>query len=201
MIIRKAEFHTTAVEPHQYPPPERYEIAMAGRSNVGKSSIINALLNRRSLAYVGNTPGKTRVINFYHINDDLALVDLAGYGYAKVSRELQKSWAPMVEHYLQNRESLFMVLLLVDSRHQPTEDDVQMANWLRGTGRRFAVIATKVDKIGRQQIKGQMDLIRKTLLMMDNEVLIPVSAEKKTGIPELWKLIDQELSAVREEDT
>lgn len=199
MIIRSADHFTTAVEAHQYPVPERLEIAFAGRSNVGKSSLINALLNRRSLAYVGNTPGKTRVINFYHVNEDVALVDLAGYGYAKVSKEEKKSWGRMVETYLSTRESLVMVLLLVDLRHPPTEDDCLMAQWLRNTGRPFAVVATKMDKLTRQELRKHVDVVRAKLGLHDNEPLLAVSSEKRTGIPELWALIEKELDELRQE--
>lgn len=198
MIIRKADHFTTAVEAHQYPPPDRWEVAFAGRSNVGKSSLVNALLNRRSLAYVGNTPGKTRVINFYHVNDDLALVDLAGYGYAKVSKEEKKSWGRMIETYLSTRESLVMVLLLVDLRHPPTEDDCLMAQWLRDTGRPFAVVATKADKITRQDQRKHVQQIRETLALNEDEPLVAISSEKKTGIPELWALIGKVLDTHRE---
>ena len=133
MVIKKAEIIISAVEPSQYPNTGWPEIALAGRSNVGKSSLINALVNRKALARVGNTPGKTRIINFYNINDSISLVDLPGYGYAKVSREEKMSWGRLAETYLNSRKNLNMILLLVDIRHDPTPDDVIMMNYIKET--------------------------------------------------------------------
>ncbi|NLE24530.1 MAG: YihA family ribosome biogenesis GTP-binding protein [Clostridiaceae bacterium] len=190
MIIKKAEIMISAVEPAQYPNTGWPEIALAGRSNVGKSSLINSLVNRKALARVGNTPGKTRIINFYNINDSLSLVDLPGYGYAKVSREEKKSWGQLAETYLNSRKNLNMILLLVDIRHDPTPDDVIMLNYIKESGREYAVIATKADKINRSEYKKYMDRIR-TVLALDKECeVIAFSSLKRMGIEEVWSKIE-----------
>lgn len=190
MIVKKAEFMITAVEPKGYPDTGWSEIALAGRSNVGKSSLINSLVNRKSLARVGNTPGKTRVINFYNINDSMMLVDLPGYGYAKVSKEEKKSWGQLAETYLTTRESLKIILLIVDMRHEPTEDDIMMLQYIRESGRRFAVVATKADKISRAEYKKNLDMIRTTLLLDEQTRIIPFSSLKRIGTEEVWTAIE-----------
>lgn len=190
MIIKKAEIMISAVEPYQYPNTGWPEIALAGRSNVGKSSLINALVNRKSLARVGNTPGKTRIINFYNINDSIALVDLPGYGYAKVSKEERKSWGKLAETYLNTRKTLNMILLLVDMRHDPTDDDIIMLDYIKQSGREFAVIATKSDKLGRSEFSKSIDNIKKKLNLDDKSVVIPFSSLKRTGIDEVWSFIE-----------
>ncbi len=190
MIIKKAEIMISAVEPDQYPNTGWPEIALAGRSNVGKSSLINSLVNRKALARVGNTPGKTRIINFYNINDNLSLVDLPGYGYAKVSREEKQSWGKLAETYLNTRKNLNMILLLVDIRHDPTPDDVVMLNYIKESGREYAVIATKTDKINRSEYKKHMNRIR-TVLKLDQECeIIAFSSLKRMGIEEVWSKIE-----------
>ena len=190
MIIKKAEFIITAVEPNQYPENGWPEIALAGRSNVGKSSIINTLLNRKALARVGNTPGKTRVINFYNVNDELMLVDLPGYGYAKVSKEEKKSWGKLAETYLTTRKSLKIMLLLVDIRHEPTDDDILMLKYIRDSGRKVAVVATKADKLNRTEYKKHIDIIRDCLSIDDTIPIIPFSSTKRIGIDDVWENID-----------
>ena len=147
MIIKTSEFVISAVKKFQYPIDNRAEIAFVGRSNVGKSSIINALTNRRHLAKIGKTPGKTRLINFFIINNDFHLVDLPGYGYAKVSKKEQESWGKIIETYLYGREELKKVVLLVDARHKPTADDITMYEWIKHYGYNVVVVATKKDKI------------------------------------------------------
>jgi len=190
MVIKKAEIITSAVSPAQYPDTGRPEIALAGRSNVGKSSLINSLVNRKALARTGNTPGMTRIINFYNINDSLTLVDLPGYGYAKVSRGERESWGQLAETYLNSRENLKMILLLVDIRHEPTPDDVIMLNYIRASGRDYAIIATKADKIGRSEYRKHMDRI-KAVLGLDNEhEIIAFSSVKRIGIDEIWSKIE-----------
>lgn len=190
MIIKKAEIMISAVEPAQYPNTGWPEIALAGRSNVGKSSLINSLVNRKALARVGNTPGKTRIINFYNINDNIALVDLPGYGYAKVSKEEQKSWGKLAETYLNSRKNLNIILLLVDIRHDPTIDDIIMLNYIKESGREFAVIATKADKIKRSEYKKHMERIR-NVLELDRECdIIIFSSLKRMGIEEVWSKIE-----------
>lgn len=190
MIIKKAEFIITAVEPAGYPDNGWPEIALAGRSNVGKSSLINTLLNRKSLARVGNTPGKTRVINFYNVNDELMLVDLPGYGFAKVSKEEKKSWGRLAETYLTTRKSLQVILMLVDIRHEPTDDDCTMMNYIRESGRSAIVVATKADKLNRSEYKKQIDMIRTSLCLDEAAMVIPFSSVKRTGIIDVWSAIE-----------
>ena len=170
MIIKKAEIIISAVEPAQYPVTGWPEFALAGRSNVGKSSLINALVNRKALARVGNTPGKTRIINFYNINDSLMLVDLPGYGYAKVSKEEKASWGRLTETYLNSRRDLDTILLLVDIRHDPTEDDIIMLNYIIQSERDFAIIATKADKIPRAELKKRIERIREVLNVSQSQI-------------------------------
>lgn len=193
MIIKKADFLTTAVEPHQYPSLGLPEIALAGRSNVGKSSIINALVNRNGLARVGNTPGKTRVINFFTVNDALLLVDLPGYGYAKVSKEERKSWGSLAETYLTTRRALKIIVLMLDIRHEPTEDDALMMQFIRKSGRKLIVVANKSDKIGKNELKKHLDRIRNTLNLSQDTEIIPFSSLKKTGVDLLWDTLEKHL--------
>lgn len=190
MIVRSAELETIAARPEQYPAPDRPEIALAGRSNVGKSSLINALFNRRRLAYVSGSPGKTRTLNFYNIDDAFRIVDLPGYGYAKVPKAMSKSFAPMIETYLQNRPTLIGVVQLVDIRHRPTKDDIQMYEWLRHYGLSGIVVATKADKISRNEQQQRIAEIRRTLDLGEHDVVLPVSALKKTGTKEVLDAFD-----------
>ena len=190
MIIKKAEIMISAVDPVQYPNTGWPEIALAGRSNVGKSSLINSLVNRKALARVGNTPGKARIINFYNINDRISFVDLPGYGFAKVSREEQKSWGRLAETYLNSRKNLNIILLLVDIRHDPTPDDIIMLNYIKESGRDYAVIATKADKIKRSEYKKHTERIR-TVLELDKDCnIIVFSSQKRIGIEETWSKIE-----------
>lgn len=166
------------------------EVAFAGRSNVGKSSLINGLLNRKSFARTSSQPGKTQTINFYHINDEFYFVDLPGYGYAKVSAELKAKWGKMIERYLMGSKQLKCVFLLVDIRHEPTANDKQMYEWICAKGLRPVIIATKLDKISRGQVKKQTDMIRKSLKAPAKTTLIPFSAMTKQGAEEIWALIE-----------
>ena len=163
MIIKNSEFIISAVKPAQYPKDNRTEIAFVGRSNVGKSSIINALTNRKKLAKVSQTPGKTRLINFFLINNDFYLVDLPGYGYAKVSKKEQASWGKTIETYLHGRDELKRVVLLVDSRHKPTGDDKMMYDWIKHYGYDCVVVATKKDKLSNNELRKSEKLIKDTL--------------------------------------
>lgn len=190
MIIKKADFVITAVEPSGYPETGWPEIALAGRSNVGKSSVINSLVNRKSLARVGGTPGKTRVINFYNVNDSLLLVDLPGYGYAKVSKEEKKSWGKLAETYLTTRGKLRVILLLVDIRHGPSDDDAVMLEFIKASGRKFVIIATKADKIKRSEYKKHIEAIRESLQLTPETDIIPFSALKHFGAREVWDNIE-----------
>lgn len=190
MIVKKAELVRTAVEPGQYPDTGLPEFVLAGRSNVGKSSFINAMTNRKNLARTASTPGKTRVINFFNVNDELMLVDLPGYGYAKVSKKEQLKWGRIIETYLNTSSFIKGILLLVDIRHKPTEDDILMVNYIRQTQNDFIVVATKADKIGRSKYKKHIDIIKKTLNLGAEDDVIPFSAEKRSGIEDVWEKIE-----------
>lgn len=194
MDLNKARYELTAVKPAQYPAGQIPEIALAGRSNVGKSSIVNTLLNRKNLARVSSEPGKTRGINFYNVDDCLYLVDLPGYGFAKVSKEEKAAWGAMIETYLNHRLQLRMVLLLVDIRHSPTEDDRMMYNWIKEQGVPCLVVATKSDKISRGQIHGRLMDIKKVLGLTDG-ILLAYSSETRQGRDEIWQAINRTLEA------
>ena len=185
MIIKKSELEAVAVKPAQYPDESLKEIAFAGRSNVGKSSLLNLITGRKKLARVSGSPGKTRTINFFIINDEFRIVDLPGYGYAKVSKSVSESWGEMMEMYLQSRPNLVKVIQLVDIRHASSAKDVEMYDYLRHYGLDGTVVATKADKISRNQLPGQIKQIRKTLGLSTDDKVIPVSALKKTGYDEL----------------
>jgi GTP-binding protein len=190
MIIKNAELVAVAVKPEQYPPDDRVEIAFAGRSNVGKSSLLNLMTGRKSLARVSGSPGKTRTINFYEVNGEFRIVDLPGYGYAKVSKQVTAGWGEMVEKYLEHRDSLRKVVQLVDIRHLPTNQDIQMYEYLRHYGLDGLVVATKADKVSRNELAKQLAQIRKTLNLSKEDKVIPVSALKRTGVDELMEELD-----------
>ena len=185
MKITKAELEAVAVKASQYPPEDIPEIAFAGRSNVGKSSLLNLITGRKSLARVSGSPGKTRTINFYRCNDEFRIVDLPGYGFAKVSRSESEKWGAMIEGYLENRSTLLKVVQLVDIRHKPSAQDVQMYDYLKYYGLDGIVAATKADKLGTNEKARALKQIRQTLGMGKNDILIPVSALKRTGDEEL----------------
>ncbi|GAA0221853.1 ribosome biogenesis GTP-binding protein YihA/YsxC [Metaclostridioides mangenotii] len=189
MKIRSTEITMSAVNKSQYPPEGIPEIALVGRSNVGKSSIVNTLLNRRNFARTSQTPGKTRTINFYLINEEFYFVDLPGYGYARVAKSEKQKWGGIMERYLEDRDVLCSIFLLVDIRHEPTEDDKLMYEWLKHYGYNCAVVATKSDKISRGQYQKHISIIRRKLQMAAEEKVIPVSSLKKTGVEELWNEI------------
>ena len=194
MTIKSSEFICAAVKPSQYPQAGVPEIAFTGRSNVGKSSLINLILNRRKLAKVSGTPGKTRTINFYSINDSFRLVDLPGYGYAKVSKTESEDWGRMMESYLSGREGLLKVIQLVDCRHKPTALDQQMYDYLRYYGLDGIVVATKADKLSGGELARNLSVIRKTLDLSAQDLLIPVSALKKTGSEQLLAAMEDLLN-------
>lgn len=191
MRITKSDIETVAVKPSQYPPENLKEIAFAGRSNVGKSSLLNLLTGRKKLAKVSGNPGKTRTINFFLINDEFRIVDLPGYGYAKVSKSVSESWGYMMETYIENRPNLVKIVQLVDIRHEPSKQDVQMYGYLKHFGLDGIVVATKADKVSRNRIPGQVKLIRQTLGLNKDDRVIPVSALKKTGHEELLDVIEE----------
>lgn len=190
MIINKAELVAVAVKPGQYPLDDKKEIAFAGRSNVGKSSLLNLLTNRKKLARVSGSPGKTRTINFYEVNEQFRIVDLPGYGYAKVSRSLTETWGEMVEAYLKERKGLLKVIQLVDIRHAPSAQDIQMYEYLRHYGLDGFIVATKADKVSNNEIRKCISVIRKTLNLSNDDIVIPVSVLKRTGVDHLMEVMD-----------
>ena len=192
VIIKKAELETVCGITSKLPEHILPEYAFAGKSNVGKSSLINALMNRKSLARTSSQPGKTQTINFYNINDQLYFVDLPGYGYAKVSFEAKAKWGKMIERYLKKSSVLKRVFLLVDIRHEPSENDKTMYDWIIYQGYQPVVIATKLDKLKRSQVARQVKILREGLGMAKEDVLIPFSAETKQGREEIWKLMEEE---------
>lgn len=196
MIIKKAELVATAVKKNQYPEDDKKEIAFAGRSNVGKSSLLNLLVNRKNLARVSGSPGKTRTINFYEINEEFRIVDLPGYGYAKVSKSVTENWGEMIEGYLSGRSGLVKVVQLVDIRHTPSAQDVQMYQWLRHYGFDGIVVATKADKISRNEMMKCISEIRKTLGLSLEDKVIPISSLKRTGYDKLMEELDHLLEEV-----
>lgn len=185
MRIKQSEFITSAVKREQYPIDNRVEVAFVGRSNVGKSSIINSLTNRKKLAKVSQTPGKTRLVNFFLINNDFYLVDLPGYGYAKVSKSEKDSWGKTVETYLTDREQLKRVVLLVDSRHKPSADDVMMNEWFKHFGYNVVVVATKSDKLTKNELQKSEKVIKETLKLSANDKLYFFSSLNRNGSDEL----------------
>lgn len=191
MIIKKAELEAVAVKPSQYPEDNMIEIAFAGRSNVGKSSLLNLLTNRKSLARVSGSPGKTRTINFYRINDEFRIVDLPGYGYAKASKAEQATWGDMMEKYMENRQGLKVVAQLVDVRHAPSKQDLQMYDYLKYYGLDGIVILTKADKVSRNELNKNTAMIRKALDLKPEDRTIAVSALKKTGCDVLLTEFDR----------
>ncbi len=200
MNIHKVELTISAVKPGQYPNTSFPDLAFAGRSNVGKSSLINKLLNRKSLARVSQKPGKTATINFYNIDDTINFVDLPGYGFAKVSKEEKRRWGKMIETYLNTRKTLSQVILLVDSRHKPTEDDIMMLSFIRGVCPRAVVVATKYDKLKPSQRQGALKLIIDTLNLEGDDIIIGFSAVNGTGVEEFWTYVN-EIVLDSEEDT
>ena len=181
IYFQNAQFETSAVNKEGYPKSDMLVFAFAGRSNVGKSSMINKVLNRKSLARVSGTPGKTITINFYNIDKKIYLVDLPGYGYAKRSKEEVAKWGEMMEDYLANRKQLVQTILLVDSRHTPTAQDIQMAEWIRHYHDRLVVITTKMDKLKKSEIDDRINDIAETLELTEDDVLIPFSTQSDEG--------------------
>ena len=191
MIIRSINLETVCGVTSKLPENDKPEIAFAGKSNVGKSSLINGLMNRKSYARISAKPGKTQTINFYNINEQMYLVDLPGYGYAKVSASEKEKWGKMIERYLHQSKQLKAVFLLIDIRHAPGNNDKIMYHWILEQGYKPIIIATKLDKIKRSQIQKQVKLIRTGLGMEKQDILIPFSAETKQGREDVWNLIDK----------
>lgn len=195
MVIKNVSLETVIGVTSLIPKNQLIEIAFAGKSNVGKSSLINALMNRKSLARISAQPGKTQTINFYNVNHQLYFVDLPGYGYAKVSLEEKEKWGKMVEKYLHQSKMLRAVFLLVDIRHEPSANDKQMYEWIRANGFQPIIIATKADKIKRSQLQKQVKIVKTGLGIKGNDVIIPFSALSKQGKEEIYARIDQILAA------
>ena len=198
MIIRSLELETVCGITSTLPDNALPEIAFAGKSNVGKSSLINGLMNRKSFARTSATPGKTQTINFYNINQELYLVDLPGYGYAKVSEQEKKKWGKMIERYLHQSKQLRAVFLLIDIRHDPSANDKMMYDWILSQGYQPIIIATKLDKIKRSQIQKHIKMVRQGLGLSKDSILIPFSAETKQGRDEIWDLAE-EICGLKEE--
>ncbi len=191
MIIKTAELETVAgVTTKGLPHTGRPEFAFAGRSNVGKSSLINAIVNRKALARTSGSPGKTQTMNYYNVNNEITLVDLPGYGYAKVDESLRRKWGGMIERYLKSSKDLKAIFLLVDIRHKPTADDCGMFEWIKASDMPFAVVATKSDKLKKSELNKSLALIRKTLELKEEDILIPFSAMSKAGRDEVCGFIE-----------
>jgi len=189
-IVKSAEFITSAVKPSQYPLPDFPEIAFAGRSNVGKSSLINVVVNRRRLVKTSRTPGRTQLINFFLINGLLSFVDLPGYGYAKVPAAVKKKWGPMIETYLSSRKSLKGVILIMDIRRSPGEEDLNFIDWLAGEGLTCLMVLTKTDKLSKTRQNKQRAMIAGAV-GRDKEDLFLFSAKTKKGKTDIWQAIEK----------
>lgn len=190
MIIKSINLETVCGITSILPDNEKPEVAFAGKSNVGKSSLINALMNRKSYARISATPGKTQTINFYNINDCLYLVDLPGYGYAKVSEKEKAQWGRLIERYLHGSGQLKAVFLLIDIRHEPSSNDRLMYSWIVGQGYEPVIIATKLDKIKRSQVQKHIKMIKEALSLVPGTKVIPFSSSTKQGRDEIWEMIE-----------
>jgi GTP-binding protein len=196
MKITSAEFVKSAVWPNQYPPGILPEIAFVGRSNVGKSSLINALVGRKSLAKTSNTPGRTQLINFFTVNNRFFFVDLPGYGFAKVPQSVKKDWGEMIETYLRERRNLALVVFILDIRRDPGREDLSLRDWLEHYRIPYAVILTKSDKLSNQQALGQKKLIEKAMGKAASGNTVLFSAKTRKGTEELWQFIERHLSGL-----
>ncbi len=190
MVIKSLELETVCGITSKFPENDKLEMAFWGRSNVGKSSLINTLMNRKSFARISSQPGKTQTVNYYNVNDIFYLVDLPGYGYAKVSKEVAAKWMKMIERYLNTSQCLRVVFLLIDIRHDPSAKDVEMYRMLTGKGLNPLIIATKADKISKMARQKNVAQIRKKLEVVEGTPIIPFSAQTKEGKEEIWEYID-----------
>lgn len=200
MVIKQVSLETVCGYTSRLPENTKPEVAFAGKSNVGKSSLINGLMNRKSYARISATPGKTQTINFYNINEELYLVDLPGYGYAKVSEQEKKRWGELIERYLHGSKVLKAVFLLIDIRHAPSANDKMMYDWIVAQGFQPIIIATKLDKIKRSQKDKQLKLIRQELGLIPGTVIIPFSSVTKQGRDEIWELVETNFLGKQEEE-
>lgn len=194
MVIKSVSLETVCGITSKLPENQYSEFAFAGKSNVGKSSLINGLMNRKSLARTSAQPGKTQTINFYNINDALYFVDLPGYGYAKANEEVKAKWGKMIENYLHQSRQLKAVFLLIDIRHEPSGNDRLMYDWILSQGFKPVIIATKLDKINKSQIQKHMKMIREGLKVEPDTIIIPYSAQTKQGREEIYQLLDSYLA-------
>ena len=199
MLVNNVKLEAVGVKFDQYPETGLPEVAFAGRSNVGKSSLINGLINRKALARTSGQPGKTQTINFYNVEEQLYFVDLPGYGYARTSKESRAKWGAMIEEYLNNRETLGMIILLVDIRHKPNENDQQMMKYITEAGFMPLVVATKADKIKRSQLVKHLKVIQEALNLESYQEIMPFSSMTKMGKDEVWEEIDGWLAMINEE--
>lgn len=190
MVIKKVDLEIVIGVTSAIPETDKPEVAFAGKSNVGKSSLINAMMNRKSYARTSSQPGKTQTVNFYNINDAMYLVDLPGYGYANANEAVKAKWGKMIEKYLTKSQQLKQVFLLIDIRHEPSNNDKLMYDWVVSNGFHPVIIATKLDKINRSQVQKQVKIVREGLGLRKEDILIPFSAETKQGLEELWNVVD-----------
>ena len=200
MVIRSINLETVCGVTSTLPVNDKPEVAFAGKSNVGKSSLINALMNRKDYARTSATPGKTQTINFYNINDGLYLVDLPGYGYARVSEKEKEQWGKMIERYLHGSEQLRAVFLLIDIRHEPSANDRMMYKWVVEQGYQPVIIATKLDKIKRSQVQKHVKMLKEGLSLIPGTKVIPFSSTTKQGRDEIWELIERECFGISMEE-
>lgn len=200
MVIRSINLETVCGVTSTLPVNDKPEVAFAGKSNVGKSSLINALMNRKSYARISATPGKTQTINFYNINDGLYLVDLPGYGYARVSEKEKEQWGKMIERYLHGSAQLRAVFLLIDIRHEPSANDRMMYKWVVEQGYQPVIIATKLDKIKRSQVQKHVKMLKEGLSLIPGTKVIPFSSTTKQGRDEIWELIERECFGITVEE-
>ncbi len=198
MVIKSINLETVCGITSTLPDNDKPEIAFAGKSNVGKSSLINGLMNRKSYARISATPGKTQTINFYNINDEMYLVDLPGYGYAKVSENEKAKWGKMIERYLHSSKQLKAVFLLIDIRHEPSANDKIMYDWVVSQGYNPIIIATKLDKLKRSQVEKHVKMLRQGLNLVPGTKIIPFSSVTKQGRDEIWELVDTEFLGKKE---
>lgn len=188
MIVNEVRLEMTAGNVSQFPDHGLPEIAFAGKSNVGKSSLLNVLISRRALARTSGQPGKTQTINFYNVEEEVLFVDLPGYGYAKVAKTRREQWGKLIEDYLINREQIVRIVLLVDIRHEPGANDIMMYDWIHHYHDKVIVVATKADKLKRSQLQKHVAMIKKGLNMREGDIIIPFSAKTKQGREEIWEV-------------
>lgn len=198
MNVNNVSLEAVAVKKEQYPESGMPEIAFAGKSNVGKSSLINAMINRKALARTSQNPGKTRTINFYNVENQLYFVDLPGYGYARASKAEVQKWGKMIEDYLLKREELKAIILLVDIRHEPGENDLMMYDWLKHYGHKIIIVATKSDKLKRSQLNKHKAMLIRAFKLSKEDIILPFSSETKSGKDELWEILENEAGISKE---